>query len=90
LVDCRSGRLGGLLSAANFSWQPTPGAPRRLTGSLVQVLPIEHSPLGWVVVPTLFLRPVEYSVNGLFGNVEFTNVIPSADVPAWTVTGLGH
>jgi hypothetical protein len=87
----RAKRLNDVLFAASFGWQKnTPGAPLRLTGALLNVVPLGDSPLGWLAVPTAVLRPVADTVNGLFGNVVFTDVRPQPNGQGWDVTVVGQ
>ena len=89
----RAAALGGLRFAATFGWQKnTPGAPLRLTGAFLHVLPLGNSPLGWIGVPVALLQPFETTLNSLFGNVALQAIQPlaSANGPAWAVTVVGH
>ncbi len=90
----RAAALGGLRFAATFTWQKdTPGTPLRLTGAFLHVLPLGNTPLGWIGLPTVVLRPFETMLNSLFGNVALQEVHPLSNVsngPAWAVTVVGH
>jgi hypothetical protein len=87
----RSERLGGLRFAATFAWQKnTPGAPLRLTGVLLQVVPLGDSPLGWVGVPSAPLKPFETQLNSLFGRALLQDVHPLPQPHTWDVTVVGQ
>jgi hypothetical protein len=91
VVGGQAGFLRDANFAATFAWQDVPGAPLRLKGAAVRLLPGE-SAFGWVAVPGVVLQPVTGQINSLFGGVQFTSVVDGhlGPQPAWQVEGVSH